>query len=205
VLENSLGAITTVLAQPKKLEHHDCVAMPRPFPYPITIGTDICSVQRIFNILKAQNSSGANAFLRRILIEQEREQFQARSYAGTLQLWHKLQRQKLQLDKRREYLGIPKGWREQLALMARDNPPTDQSATNTPKLNREARFNMSTNSQTPLESLAHKVNNVEILRQLEDEIEKEDGTMQTQLQKVAQFLAGRQVQRPSASFLHTLT
>ena len=115
-------------------------------------------------------------------------------------MWHKLQKQELQLDKRREDLGIPKTWREQLSLMARDSPQTLDNATNASKLDREAGFDTATNDQILLEPFARKVNNVEILRHLEDESKKEHSTMLAQVQKVAQFLAGRQVQRPSASF-----
>ena len=177
--------------------------MPRPFPFPINVGTDICSVQRIFNILKAQNSSGSDAFLRRILTDQEREQFQHRSYAKTLQLWHKLQKKRFQLDKRREDLGIPQTWREQLALMARDNQQTTDvnSATGAPKLDGAAGFDTTTNGQTPLESFTRKVNNVDILRRLEDEMEIDQSTILPQLQKVAQFLAGRQVKLPAIILL----
>lgn len=194
---------TTPLGKPQRHpKHNDRAAMPRPFPFPVNIGTDICSVHRIFNILKAQNGSGADAFLRRIFTDQEREQFQHRSYSKTLQSWHKLQNKKIQLDKRREDLGIPKTWREQLALMARDDEKTADvnSTTNAPKLYGDAGFDTTANAQTPLESLALKVNNVEILRRLEDEIKHEQSTMLPQLQKVAQFLAGRQVQPPGLYF-----
>ena len=172
--------------------------MPRPFPFPINVGTDICSVQRIFGILKAQNGNGADAFLRRILTDQEREQFQHRSYAKTLQLWHKLQKKKFQLDKKREDLGIPQTWREQLALMARDNQQNSDvnSGTSAPDLDGAAAFDTTTTGQTPLESFTRKVNNVDILRRLEDEMEIDQSTILPQLEKVAQFLAGRQVHPP---------
>lgn len=170
--------------------------MPRPFPFPINVGTDICSVHRIFNILKAQNGTGADAFLRRILTDQEREQFRQRSYSKTLQLWHKLQRKRAQLIKRREDLGIPETWREQLSLMGRGNQDTSDanSATTAPKLDGTEGLDAATNGQSQLETFTRKVNNVDILRRLEDEMADEQSTILSQLERVAQFLAGRQVE-----------
>jgi NOL1/NOP2/fmu family ribosome biogenesis protein len=74
--------------------------MPRPFQFPINIGTDICSVQRIYNILTVNNGTRAEAFLRRIFTEKEREQFHGTNYSNTLLLWERSQRKKLELDKR---------------------------------------------------------------------------------------------------------
>jgi hypothetical protein len=76
--------------------------MPRPFQFPINIGTDICSVQRIYNILTVQNGRRAEAFLRRIFTEKERAQFQGTSYSNTLLLWTRWQKKKLEFDKRIE-------------------------------------------------------------------------------------------------------
>lgn len=45
---------------------------PRPFPFPINIGTDICSTKRIFQILTARRGHG-DSFLKRVLNEKERE------------------------------------------------------------------------------------------------------------------------------------
>ena len=88
-------------------------------------------------------------------------------------------------------------------MMARDNQQTTDvnSATNAPKLYGAAGFDKTTNAQTPLESFTRKVNNVDILRRLEDEMEIDQSTILPQLQKVAQFLAGRQVKLPTIILL----
>lgn len=45
--------------------------MPRPFPLPINIGTDICSITRILRILKTEKGT---RFVERVLSEREREE-----------------------------------------------------------------------------------------------------------------------------------
>lgn len=45
--------------------------MPKPFPFPIRIGTDICHITRIFNILTNENGRKAQAFVSKVLTEQE--------------------------------------------------------------------------------------------------------------------------------------
>ncbi|RDL39893.1 uncharacterized protein BP5553_04233 [Venustampulla echinocandica] len=45
--------------------------MPRPFPLPICVGTDICHIPRIRRIILKNNGSSVKRFSRRILAEQE--------------------------------------------------------------------------------------------------------------------------------------
>jgi hypothetical protein len=49
--------------------------MPRPFPFPFNIGTDVCHIPRVLNILKAH---GGIRFVRRILTEKERDESNTR-------------------------------------------------------------------------------------------------------------------------------
>jgi hypothetical protein len=46
--------------------------MPRPFPFPINIGTDICSINRILQLLTRRKGNG-ESLMKRILIPQERD------------------------------------------------------------------------------------------------------------------------------------
>ncbi|KAH8795082.1 hypothetical protein F5882DRAFT_41170 [Hyaloscypha sp. PMI_1271] len=59
--------------------------MPRPFPFPFpfNIGTDICSIDRIFSILKGSNG---RRFVRRVLNERERHEGLERC-DGPLERW----------------------------------------------------------------------------------------------------------------------
>ena len=71
---------------------------PRPFPFPITVGTDICSVARIFKILNA-SADGAkrgDRFAKRILVPAE---LQSRwsPHLSTLQQWDSLQKKRIHL------------------------------------------------------------------------------------------------------------
>jgi phosphopantetheinyl transferase (holo-ACP synthase) len=45
--------------------------MPRAFPYPITIGTDICQISRIYHILTKGDSRYTKLFQKRILTPRE--------------------------------------------------------------------------------------------------------------------------------------
>jgi len=47
--------------------------MPRPFPLPISIGTDLCSVHRIFKIIR-DGGKKSDLFLKRLLTDKEREE-----------------------------------------------------------------------------------------------------------------------------------
>ena len=70
--------------------------MPRRFPFPINVGTDICSVQRIFNIIAQKNGPYAIKFMTRILTPAEREADGA-SVQKHMNRWWNLQ------DKRRKW------------------------------------------------------------------------------------------------------
>lgn len=165
--------------------------MPRPFPFPLNVGTDICSVKRIFNILKTQKDG--NAFLRRILLDQEREQFQQKGYSKLLQTEDKLRKKIHQLIKRRIELGIPKPWREQVDQVIKYNKPGNpaSSTSNAPKLAQDATFDTTTNEQLSSNPSPRWVNNFDILRHLEDEILTEHKAMSKQLKRISQFIAGR--------------
>jgi hypothetical protein len=45
--------------------------MPLKFPYPITIGTDICQISRIYNLLTKGDSKYTRLFLKRLLTKRE--------------------------------------------------------------------------------------------------------------------------------------
>lgn len=76
-------------------QRDDDEAMPRRFPFPINVGTDICSVQRIFNIIAQKNGPYAIQFMTRILTPVEREADGA-SVQKHMNKWWNLQ------DKRRK-------------------------------------------------------------------------------------------------------
>lgn len=80
--------------------------------------------------------------------------------------------------------------------MGRGNQDTSDanSATTAPKLDGTEGLDAATNGQSQLETFTRKVNNVDILRRLEDEMADEQSTILSQLERVAQFLAGRQVE-----------
>lgn len=77
-------------------------SMPRPFPFPINIGTDICSIDRIYNILK--RTSGLR-FVRRVLIERERHEALERLDAP-LERWRLAGRVGSILDWKRREMGL---------------------------------------------------------------------------------------------------
>jgi hypothetical protein len=76
--------------------------MPKPFPLPFNIGTDICSIPRILRILSQAN---ARNFIRRILTIEEREHYQERLDVP-LQKWQQTVRTQEQIDRKRNDLGI---------------------------------------------------------------------------------------------------
>jgi hypothetical protein len=76
--------------------------MPRPFPFPFSVGTDICSIDRIFGILKGSNG---RRFMRRVLIEQERHEGLERC-DGPLQRWRLAGRVSSVLEWKRRELGL---------------------------------------------------------------------------------------------------
>jgi holo-[acyl-carrier protein] synthase len=55
---------------------------PRPFPYPLRIGNDICSVARVRSIVARVNNTGQHhaldGFLRRVLTDREQAYFWTR-------------------------------------------------------------------------------------------------------------------------------
>jgi hypothetical protein len=178
--------------------------MPRPFPFPINVGTDICSVPRIFNILKLRGERGSNGFLRRILTDKERNQFfrQQTSYSRPLRLWHEFETKKIQLDLKRQELGIPQNWKKQPPLRGVGDQGTaaEINATTAPKLDGTEDLDATTGEQSRLETITHTVNDVEIYRQLTKGIADEQNSVLQEVRKTAQFIAGRQVEPLCSSF-----
>jgi hypothetical protein len=76
--------------------------MPRPFPFPFNVGTDICSIDRIFGILKGSNG---RRFVRRVLIERERHEGLERC-DGPLERWMLAGRLSSVLEWKRRELGL---------------------------------------------------------------------------------------------------
>ena len=70
--------------------------MPRPFPFPINVGIDICSVQRIFRILAEKERSSGHKFIKRILTKREYDPETTR-FSHPLRRWWKLQTKREQL------------------------------------------------------------------------------------------------------------
>jgi hypothetical protein len=77
---------------------------PKPFPFPINVGTDICSVPRIFSILTKRGK--AEPFLRQILSVQERNQLTHEKVIEPTRLYFKaIDRAKGLRKKKRETAG----------------------------------------------------------------------------------------------------
>ncbi|KAE9371549.1 hypothetical protein N431DRAFT_377376 [Stipitochalara longipes BDJ] len=76
--------------------------MPRPFPFPFNIGTDICSIDRVFSILKGPSG---RRFVRRILNEKERHEGLERLDAP-LERWKLAGRVGSVLEWKRKELGL---------------------------------------------------------------------------------------------------
>jgi hypothetical protein len=76
--------------------------MPRPFPFPFNIGTDICSIPRILKILKGVSG---RRFVRRVLSEREREEAIGR-LDGPLERWRRAIRVGSVLEWKRKELGL---------------------------------------------------------------------------------------------------
>lgn len=91
--------------------------MPRPFPLPISIGTDLCSVHRIFKIIR-DGGKKSDLFLKRLLTDKEREEFGKRRHYESIQSWQNLQNCRVELHKKRVALGIPKSFAKERKLMA---------------------------------------------------------------------------------------
>lgn len=72
--------------------------MPRPFPFAINVGTDICSIKRIFKLLLARRDP--TPFLRKILNEQERKELPYNKIEKPLSLYFEA------LDKKKELLSL---------------------------------------------------------------------------------------------------
>jgi hypothetical protein len=81
--------------------------MPKPFPFPLNIGTDICSIPRIRKIfLKA---TGGPRLVKRILTERECEETRNR-WEGPIERYWQANRKKLLLAWKRDQLGLSKNW-----------------------------------------------------------------------------------------------
>ena len=76
--------------------------MPRPFPFPFNIGTDICSISRVYEILKGING---RRFVRRVLIERERHEGLER-LDGPLERWKLAGRTSSVLEWKMRELGL---------------------------------------------------------------------------------------------------
>jgi hypothetical protein len=81
--------------------------MPKPFPFPLNIGTDICSIPRIRAILL--KSTGGPRLVKRILTERECLETRSRWEAPVERYWQ-AQRRKLLLTWKRDQLGFSKNW-----------------------------------------------------------------------------------------------
>jgi hypothetical protein len=81
--------------------------MPKPFPYPLNIGTDICSIPRIRKIL-LKATSGPR-LVKRILTE--RECLEARSrWEAPIERYWQADRRRLLLAQKRSQMGLSKNW-----------------------------------------------------------------------------------------------
>ena len=76
--------------------------MPRAFPFPFNIGTDICSISRVYEILKGNNG---RRFVRRVLIERERHEGLER-LDGPLERWKLAGRTSSVLEWKMKELGL---------------------------------------------------------------------------------------------------
>lgn len=72
---------------------------PRPFPLPINVGTDICSVQRIYHIIANGRPEYAARFVKKILTDRESEaKWPAGSMAAPFQHWWSMKKRLRDLD-----------------------------------------------------------------------------------------------------------
>jgi hypothetical protein len=78
--------------------------MPKPFPWPLNIGTDICSIPRILGILRKKTG---RHFVRRILTIEERDHYRGR-VDWPLEKWQETVRRQEQIEWKRNELGISK-------------------------------------------------------------------------------------------------
>lgn len=76
--------------------------MPKPFPWPLNVGTDICSIPRILGILSGNTSL---KFVRRILTVEERNHYQAR-VDWPLSKWQETVRRQEQIERKRNDMGL---------------------------------------------------------------------------------------------------
>jgi hypothetical protein len=82
--------------------HYAPKTMPRPFPFPLNIGTDICSIPRILKILQGVNG---RKFIKRVLSEREREEGIER-LDGPIERWRAAGKTKSVLEWKRKELGL---------------------------------------------------------------------------------------------------
>lgn len=82
--------------------HNVQLDMPKPFPWPLNVGTDICSIPRIFNFLVQPS---APRFVRRILTTEEHTQYQSR-IEPALERWRDMVQSRLRLFERTGELGL---------------------------------------------------------------------------------------------------
>jgi hypothetical protein len=81
--------------------------MPKPFPFPLNIGTDICSIPRIQKIF-LQATRGPR-FVKRILTKRERQETRSRWEAPIERYWQAWRR-RLLLAWKGDQLGLSKNW-----------------------------------------------------------------------------------------------
>jgi len=141
--------------------------MPRPFPFPFSIGTDICSIDRIFTILTRNQSRHAHGFLKRLLNEKERIESKVR-INPPLQEWIEIARKRTVLEKKRVELGMTK--------MALEERKAEKNR-NEGKQQRQRR--------------EKRVDHTDIMLLLDREIEEEEIKVRESVQKMAGFVAGR--------------
>ncbi|KAL3427299.1 holo-acyl-carrier-protein synthase [Phlyctema vagabunda] len=108
--------------------------MPRPFPFPINIGNDICRISRIREILGHQTGVGhGRRFVDRIFTEDEKRQLQVPPFPDLLtQLsrWDELVRQRKALDLRTsEVLAARKKKKQPSVLEAAEQAALDRDAS----------------------------------------------------------------------------
>jgi hypothetical protein len=91
--------------------------MPKPFPFPLNIGTDICSIARIQKIFR--KPSRGPQFVRRILTERECQESRSRWEAPIERYWQAWRR-RLLLEWKRDQLGLSKNWTRTQILSIRE-------------------------------------------------------------------------------------
>lgn len=149
--------------------------MPRPFPFPLTIGTDICSIPRIYAILHHPSKvNQGTKFIDRIFTEEEKAQFIDRSIAGlpgALSKWDECIKKRRHLDAKREELRLL-GKRAKRLAKLRDAKVMELVEGNDVPLGTDSRA---------------------ILQRLSKQLLEEERIVESQLKNAAPFIAGRYV------------